>query len=356
MIKICLIVGARPNFMKISPIIKELKKHSVFDYRLIHTGQHYDKNMSSIFFEELNIPFPDINLNIDTKQTQIKVISEIMVKLEKYFLEYFPDYVLVVGDVNSTLAAGITASKMGIKLIHVEAGLRSFNNSMPEEINRIIVDKLSDILLVSEPSGIENLKKENITENVYLVGNTMIDSLVNNLDKLKAISYKTSYCVVTIHRPSNVDNKDDLLNILSILDLVKQKGYNIIWPIHPRTKNKINQFDLTKRLQNYIIKDPLGYLEFISIVKHSNLVVTDSGGIQEETTYLNIPCITLRYDTERPITVSKGTNFLTGPNKESVNLALNKIKNKFDKFNSDIEYWDGNTAKRIVNILKGLDR
>lgn len=354
--KIVIIAGARPNFMKIAPIIRAIEKDKdkFFEYKLVHTGQHYDKNMSDIFFEELNIPRPDINLGVGSC-SQSKQVAEMMIKLEDYFLEYKPDYVLVVGDVNSTMAAGIVASKLGIKLIHVEAGLRSYDRAMPEEINRIVTDQLSDILFISEKSGLKNLKKENISkDNCFFVGNVMIDSLVSTISKLKKESNQEKYAVVTIHRPSNVDTEKDLSNILEILKEVS-KDYKIIWPIHPRTRNNIEKFNLTEYIKDFDFREPLGYIEFMNLVYNSSLVVTDSGGIQEETTYLNIPCITLRYNTERPVTVTEGTNQLTGPIKEKVIQAINNINT--GNYNKDpkLKFWDGKSAKRIIKILKNLN-
>lgn len=351
--KIVIIAGARPNFMKIAPIIRAIEKdkEKFFEYKLVHTGQHYDKNMSDIFFEELNIPKPDINLGIGSG-SQAKQVAEIMIKLEDYLLDYKPDYVLVVGDVNSTLAAGIVASKLGIKLIHVEAGLRSFDREMPEEINRLVTDQLSDILFVSEKSGLKNLKKENIPkERCFFVGNVMIDSLVFMLPKLKKEGKDQKSAIVTIHRPSNVDNKEDLLKILQILKEVS-KEYKIIWPIHPRTKKNIENFGLIDEIKDYDLREPLGYIEFMNLVYNSGLIVTDSGGIQEETTYLGIPCITLRNNTERPVTVSEGTNQLTGPIIEKVIDALNKIKSGNYNKNPKLKFWDGKAAKRIIKVLK----
>jgi len=309
--------------------------------------------MSDIFFEELGIPHPNINLEVGSG-SQSAQVAEIMIKLEKYLLEYKPDYLIVVGDVNSTLAAGIVASKMGIKLIHIEAGLRSFDRTMPEEINRLVVDKLSDYLFVSEKDGLKNLKKEGIAKKRYFfAGNIMIDSLVSILPKLEKKNSEKPYAVVTIHRPSNVDNKPDLENIMNILDLVSV-DYEVVWPIHPRTRNNIDKFGFSERISRFRLLEPLGYIEFMNLVYNSSIVVTDSGGIQEETTYLGIPCITLRHNTERPITVTEGTNFLTGPVLEKVESALTKIKNKDYNINPKIKYWDGKTAKRIVKILLEL--
>jgi len=309
--------------------------------------------MSDIFFEQLNIPKPDINLEVGSG-TQSSQVGEIMIRLEKYLQEYNPNYLVVVGDVNSTLAAGIVASKMGIKLIHIEAGLRSRDRRMPEEINRLVVDQLSDYLFVDEKDGLKNLKKEGIDKKKYFfVGNIMIDSLVSIFPKLRKDYQGKPYATITIHRPSNVDTEVDLKNIINILDEVS-KDYEVIWPIHPRTKNNIDKFGLSERITKFKLLEPQGYIEFMNLVYNSSVVVTDSGGVQEETSYLGIPCITLRYNTERPITVSEGTNFLTGPVLEKVKEALIKIKKKEYNVSPKIKYWDGNTAKRIVKILKKL--
>ncbi len=354
--KIVIIAGARPNFMKIAPIIRAIEKDKdkFFEYKLVHTGQHYDKNMSDIFFEELNIPKPDINLEVGSG-SQSKQVAEIMIKLEEYLLDYNPDYVLVVGDVNSTMAASIVASKLGIKLIHVEAGLRSYDRTMPEEINRIITDHLSDYLFVTDKIGMTILKKEGIDRSkCFFVGNVMIDSLVSILPKLKKENTNQKSAIVTIHRPSNVDNKEDLIKILEILKEVS-KDYKIIWPIHPRTKKNIDNFGLSGEIKEYDLREPMGYIEFMTLIYNSSLVVTDSGGIQEETSYLKIPCITLRYNTERPATITDGTNFLTGPLKEEVISALSKIKSGNYNKNPKIKFWDGKASKRIIKILKNLN-
>jgi len=254
------------------------------------------------------------------------------------------------------VAAGIVASKLGIKLIHVESGLRSFDRAMPEEINRLVTDQLSDILFVSEKSGLKNLKKENIPkEKCFFVGNVMIDSLVSILPKLKKDKSLGKYAVVTIHRPSNVDTEKDLRNILDILKEVS-KEYKIIWPIHPRTRNNIEKFGLKEYIKGFDFREPLGYIEFMNLIYNSSIVITDSGGIQEETSYLKIPCITLRYNTERSVTVTDGTNFLTGPIKEKVFKSLNDIKSGNYNKNPKIKYWDGKAAKRIIKTLKKLNQ
>jgi len=348
--KIINVVGARPNFMKIAPLIKEMDKYGdKIKYILLHTGQHYDKKMSDIFFKELEIQEPDINLGVN-KGSQTEQIANIMVKFEEVCLKEKPDLIIVVGDVNSTLACGLVASRLGIKLAHVEAGLRSFDRAMPEEINRIIVDHLSDYLFITEQSGYYNLIKDGVEKNkIYFVGNLMIDTLIQCLNKktniLKKIKLEPKkYCVVTLHRPANVDDRKKLESIIKIL---KNFNKQVVWPIHPRTKKNIEKFNLGGWLKNFIILEPLGYLDFISLVSDSRFVFTDSGGIQEETTYLKIPCLTMRKNTERPVTISEGTNVLVNSEKEIVETLkfLNKKKSSIPK------YWDGKSAKRIVNIL-----
>ena len=344
------IVGARPNFMKIAPLIKVMDKHSdKIKYILLHTGQHYDKKMSDIFFKELEIREPDINLGVN-KGSQIEQIANIMIKFEEVCLKERPDLIIVVGDVNSTLACGLVASRLGIRLAHVEAGLRSFDRTMPEEINRMTVDHLSDYLFVTEQSGYDNLIKEGIEKNkIYFTGNVMIDTLVQCLNKKTSILKKIklepeNYCVVTLHRPANVDNRKKLESIIKIL---KKFNNQVVWPIHPRTKKNIKKFNLGSQIKDFIILEPLGYLDFISLVSDSCFVFTDSGGIQEETTYLKIPCLTMRKSTERPITISEGTNILVNSEKEIAKTLkfLGKKKSSIPK------YWDGKSAERILDAL-----
>lgn len=343
--KIIIIVGTRPNFIKAFPVYHALKPDH--DLKLIHTGQHYDKNMSQIFFEELKFPEPDINLNITG--SPIQQTAEVMTKLETIFLQENPDLVIVFGDVTSTLAGALVASKLNIKLAHVESGLRSFDRTMPEEINRILTDKLADILFVTEPSGLLNLKKENITNNIFYVGNTMIDTLFKFKDQARKLKVcrkyglvEKNYILVTIHRVNNVD--ENLEQIVKTLNKLSEK-YQVIFPVHPRTQKKINQKN------KFIIIEPVGYLEFISLMIDSQLVLTDSGGIQEETTALNIPCLTARPNTERPITITHGTNQL---------ISLDLLETRTDQImNGDlrigfreIKLWDGKASERIAEILK----
>jgi UDP-N-acetylglucosamine 2-epimerase (non-hydrolysing) len=352
--KILLIAGARPNFMKIAPLIHELQKTN-FSWKLIHTGQHYDAKLSDIFFSELNIPKPDYNLEVGSGSHAIQT-AKIMERFEPICIKENPDLVIVVGDVNSTIACALVAKKLNIKVVHVEAGLRSFDNNMPKEINRKLTDCISDYLFVSEESGLANLKNEGVDkEKIFFVGNIMIDSLFNNLEKINKSDaskvYNEKYCILTLHRPSNVDNKDELK--LLLFELIKiSKLIKIIWPIHPRTKKNLLDLGLDNIINesNIILKDPIGYIDFLNLVKNSTFVLTDSGGLQEETTYLNIPCLTLRENTERPSTIDIGTNTLLNKNEIIGNINL-ILAGKYKK-GSIPQLWDGKTAERIIKILR----
>ncbi len=338
--KIINVVGARPNFMKIAPIIRAMKCENI----LVHTGQHYDNNMSDSFFKDLGIPHPDINLEVGSG-SHAEQTAKIMIEFEKVCLKEKPTHVLVVGDVNSTIACALVAKKLGIKIIHVEAGLRSFDETMPEEINRVLVDRISDYLFVTEQSGVDNLLKEGVAkEKIHLVGNVMIDTLIYNLpkiDKIKKYS-EEDYCVVTMHRPSNVDNKEILERLLKV---IKEIPIKVVFPMHPRTRGKV------KSLDGVDVLEPLGYLDFMNLVKNAKFMLTDSGGIQEETTYLGVPCITMRENTERPVTVEVGSNVLVGSDvaliKKNIELVL---KGGFKK-GSVPEMWDGETAERVFDKL-----
>lgn len=342
------IVGARPNFAKMAPVYKSLEELRV-SQKILHSGQHYDKNMSADFFEDLGIPSPDVVLKIKGK-THAEQTSDIMVGIESELAKRVPKIVCVYGDINTTLAATITAKKKNIKVAHVEAGLRSGDISMPEEQNRIMVDAISDFHFVTEQSGVDNLEKSGKKDSVYFVGNTMIDSLSNYL-KRNPKKKSEKYAVVTFHRPSNVDTKNEILKLVSILESIEIKTY---WPIHPRTMSALKKFRClakVKRIKNLSLLEPLSYNSFISLVNNSSLVITDSGGIQEETTYMGIPCITYRSSTERPVTVQTGTNILTmNPTeiKESIVLILS---GKYKKFRCP-PMWDGNSGERIGLILK----
>jgi UDP-N-acetylglucosamine 2-epimerase (non-hydrolysing) len=358
--KIIHVAGARPNFMKISPLIRELKKFPEFKPMIVHTGQHYDYEMSKLFFEELEIPEPDMNLEVGSASHAIQT-AEIMKRFEKVVLEEKPDLVVVVGDVNSTIACALTSVKLGIRVAHVEAGLRSFDRTMPEEINRILTDTISDFLFTSEQSGNVNLKNEGIPdEKVYFVGNVMIDTLLRNREKslsskiLDTLSLKPeAYAALTLHRPSNVDDQDTFKEILQAL-LKVQKSFKIVFPIHPRTKATLQAMKdshLLMNAENFIMTEPLGYLDFLRLMDNARFVLTDSGGIQEETTVLGIPCITLRKNTERPVTVSEGTNVIAGPYRDKIiEESLKVIEG--DKSPGRIpEKWDGKASERIVKVL-----
>jgi UDP-N-acetylglucosamine 2-epimerase (non-hydrolysing) len=331
--KIISIVGARPNFMKIAPLHKELNKYKHLVKHLIcHTGQHYDEKMSKIFFDELGLPKPDFYLGIGSGSHAVQTAG-VMVQFEQVLLQESPDLVIVVGDVNSTIACSLVAKKMQIKVAHVEAGLRSKDMCMPEEINRILTDAISDYLFVTEKSGIENLTREGVEKSkIYFTGNVMIDSLVNNMDKINA-SYalkqysldRNNYILATFHRPSNVDNKMSLEKILTLLNKYS-KDKKIVFPIHPRTRTNIEKFGLNTLVSpGLILCDPIGYVDFISLVKNAQLILTDSGGIQEESTFLGVQCVTLRNTTERPITVEVGTNQLIGVDIEKLDGVITKI-------------------------------
>jgi UDP-N-acetylglucosamine 2-epimerase (non-hydrolysing) len=360
--KIILVAGARPNFVKIAPLVKEFKKNrKYFNVLLVHTGQHYDFEMSEIFFQHLDIPEPDVHLNIGS-DTHAKQTAKIMMAFEDILIKERPDRVIVVGDVNSTLACSLVASKLCVKVAHVESGLRSFDRSMPEEINRLVTDSISDYLFVSEESGLKNLRKENIpSEKVFFVGNIMIDTLLSNRNKisdsniLQRLSIRPeSYAVLTMHRPSNVDSRESLAKIYDILKDISGK-IEIIYPIHPRTRKMMEKHGFMSKfesLKGFIIIDSLGYIDFIKLVEKSKFVLTDSGGIQEETTILKIPCLTMRDNTERPVTLTKGTNHLVGSEKRKiVELVEAVLKGKIKQGNVP-KFWDGKTAERIVNVLK----
>lgn len=357
MLKIINVVGARPNFMKVAPLHRAFVNSGKIESVICHTGQHYDAKMSSIFFEQLELPEPHIYLGINGG-SHAEQTGQIMIEFEKILLEQKPDVVLVVGDVNSTLACSITAKKLQIKVVHVEAGLRSRDMAMPEEINRIVTDSLSDDLFVTEQSGLDNLRAEGVpAEKMHFVGHVMIDSLIYYLEKaekeniLESLGLKPkSYILSTLHRPSNVDTESSLKNILDILKGMTEK-YQVVLPLHPRTQNNLKKFGLNQEfenIKNLIVVEPQGYLPFLKLIKHAKALVTDSGGIQEETTYLKVPCITLRKNTERPITIQIGTNQLVKINRESVLNALEKQEQK----NSSIPpLWDGRAAERITQIL-----
>lgn len=359
-IKIINVVGARPNFMKIAPLMKEYPKYDSFQPVIVHTGQHYDANMSDLFFSQLQIPKPDIYLGVGS-DSHSKQTAKIMEKFEDVCLDMKPDAVLVVGDVNSTMACSLVASKMGIKIIHLEAGLRSYDRTMPEEINRLVTDALADLLLTPSKDANENLIKEGIPQSkIFFVGNIMIDTLFQFFplyEKSKILKElkidKENYILVTLHRPSNVDLKENISKIINAFEVI-QKDIKIIFPMHPRTRNKLREFGLNgyvDSLKNIIITDPIGYLDFQKLMSNSKLVITDSGGIQEETTALKIPCITVRKNTERPITVVEGSNEIVGLDMDKLVYFSRKALSNDWKSSSIPDFWDGKTSERVLKVL-----
>jgi UDP-N-acetylglucosamine 2-epimerase (non-hydrolysing) len=393
-----LVVGARPNFMKVAPLIRAIDKHNkasapshvTIHYSLVHTGQHYDFNMSDAFFRDLDLPEPDLHLGVGSGNHGEQT-GKVLIEFEKVLLEERPDLVIVVGDVNSTLACALAAVKLHIPVAHVEAGLRSFDRKMPEEINRLLTDAVSDYLFTPSPEGDENLAKEGISqEKIFLVGDIMVDSLLFHLDQAKKStilhrlgltnSHSTDhtdqtipYALLTLHRPSNVDNRMAFGQILKGLRQVAAR-VPILFPIHPRTKKQIAAFGMEDAFIFHSLKDfvkvpsplmgevegeggkihcfdPLGYLDFLNLMAHARVVLTDSGGIQEETTVLNIPCITLRGTTERPITLSEGTNVLVHNDPEKIVAEVRKVLDGQKRQSRCPSVWDGHTAERIVAIL-----
>lgn len=357
--KIISVVGARPNFIKIAPVAKAFKKYRKEAKHLIcHTGQHFDKRMSEIFFDQLQMPKPDFNLGVGGG-SHAEQTARIMLELEKVLAYERPDLVIVPGDVNSTLAAALVASKMGIAIAHVEAGLRSFDKTMPEEINRIVTDVVSEYLFVTEHSGMHNLRDEGMDESkIHFVGNTMIDTLDTHYEAIESCTITNemglkpnSYIVATFHRPSNVDEPDALQELIETLSrLAKERP--LVFPVHPRTRKNIQKHQLDKIIpKSLIVTEPLGYIEFLSLMRYAELVITDSGGIQEETTYMGVQCITVRKNTERPVTIDVGTNHLVGTLMDKVEKTAMDILSGITKPGRIPELWDGKAAKRIAEII-----
>ena len=354
--KIIVVVGARPNFIKIAPLIWEFNRRGFNSYSIVHSGQHYDYKMSNVFFNELSLPEPKYYLNTGSG-THAEQTAKVMIEFEKVCLREKPELVIVVGDVNTTLACAITAKKLNLKVAHIESGLRSMDMTMPEEINRIVTDSICDLFFVSEKSGIENLKREGKSEDqLFFVGNIMIDTLFNCIKKLDdqqpEDSKLSNYAIVTLHRPTNVDFQGTLRGIIEALAVISE-DMQIIFSVHPRTMKKFNEFTLMKIIEdsNINLINPLPYVEFIKLWKNANIVFTDSGGIQEETTALGVPCFTLRENTERPITVEVGTNTIVGVEKNAILKEYRKFKNGNYKKGRVPELWDGKTAQRIIDII-----
>lgn len=356
------IVGTRPNFVKAAPIIAEMERVGNIKNLVVHTGQHYDDKMSGIFFSELGISKPHYNLDIGGGSHAVQTAG-IMIGCEQIFIECDPNLIVVYGDVNSCLAAALVASKMGIPIAHIESGLRSYDRTMPEEINRVITDSISTVLFLTSFDAMANLNREGVDiDCCYVVGNTMIDSLVRlseEFDKSKILNTlsleKKAYALATFHRPSNVDTAGGLEKIIDIFSEISKlnKKLKIVFPVHPRTLNnikKFNLFDRMNQIDNLLIEKPLGYLDFISSMRDSLFVLTDSGGIQEETTFLNVPCLTYRENTERPVTVELGTNILVSSIAD-IKENIKSIMNGTYKRAKAIEYWDGKAATRVAKIL-----
>lgn len=360
--KIVLVAGARPNFMKIAPLIDAVKKANAagtpLEYVLVHTGQHYDKKMSEDFFIQLGIPQPDVNLEAGGG-SQAEQTAAIMVRFEKYLQENPCDLVLVVGDVTSTLACSIVAKKLCIPVAHVEGGIRSGDLTMPEEINRLVTDSISDYFFTTSEVANENLRREGKREKqIVFVGNTMIDTLLKNLNRLHAPPFwdelklkSKEYFVMTLHRPSNVDAEDQLRNIFQAIEN-HASGYPVIFPVHPRTRKNMERFGI--KSSQFYLAEPMGYLEFNYLVQHAKGVITDSGGITEETTVLGVPCMTLRNSTERPETCTIGTNELIGTDTNKIGPALKKIINGEWKRGGIPALWDGKAAERIIDVIAKL--
>lgn len=348
------VVGARPNFMKAAPVLRALGNLEGTRQTLVHTGQHYDANMSDVFFSQLEMPEPDVNLGVGSG-SHARQTADVMTRFEPVVLERRPDLVLVYGDVNSTVAAALVAAKLGIRVGHVEAGLRSFDWTMPEEINRVITDRLADLLFTPSEDADANLEREGVPpRKIHRVGNVMIDSLVRLLPaaaKVPRNGFPDRYALVTLHRPSNVDDNENLKNILqSLVDI--SESLDVVFPVHPRTRQRIAQFGRsTGKLH---LSEPLPYVEFLALQSRAAVVITDSGGIQEETTFLGVPCLTLRSNTERPVTVNLGTNVIVGRDREKLQSELNKVVSGHAKKGEIPPLWDGKAGERIAAALRRL--
>ncbi|MFO0973661.1 MAG: UDP-N-acetylglucosamine 2-epimerase (non-hydrolyzing) [Phycisphaerae bacterium] len=372
MIKVSCVCGARPNFVKIAPLMEAFAASGRVAARLVHTGQHYDARMSHLFFEQLGIPRPDVNLEVGSGSHAVQT-AEIMRRYEPVVIDEQPDWVVVVGDVNSTIACALVAVKLGVRVAHVEAGLRSFDRAMPEEINRLLTDSISDLLLVSEPSGVENLKREGIEDGkVRLVGNVMIDTLLKHRGRADALPIVRDlglsprrFAVVTLHRPSNVDDSEGLRAVLAAFEAIA-RDIPIVFPMHPRTRKNLATFGLEARaaaVAGLKIIEPLGYLDYLKLMADASIVLTDSGGVQEETTILGVPCLTLRANTERPVTVTHGTNRLV-PFGSDGRLSTTEIVRAYEAapirpfgaatpppLTRRPPLWDGSAAGRIASAL-----
>jgi UDP-N-acetylglucosamine 2-epimerase (non-hydrolysing) len=363
-LKLLIIAGARPNFMKVAPLMKAISQHNsckenggkTIDARLVHTGQHYDEAMSNVFFRELGIRPPDINLGVGSGSHAVQT-ARIMTGFETVCEQEKPDWMVVVGDVNSTMACTLVCSKMGIRVAHVEAGLRSYDRTMPEEVNRIVTDALADLLLTPSPDADENLRREGVPgHKIACVGNIMIDALVENLPKarqspvVKKLGLNGGgFVYVTLHRPSNVDSETDLSTIMAHLNRLARQ-WHVVFPMHPRTKKMCAQFGISLNHDEGLkILEPIGYHDSLYLTENARLVLTDSGGLQEESTYFRTPCLTLRPNTERPITITLGSNKLT--NSERLSADIDEVLKREPRFGKIPPLWDGRTAERIISNL-----
>jgi UDP-N-acetylglucosamine 2-epimerase (non-hydrolysing) len=358
------IVGARPNFMKIAPIVAQLRAAGDgIDSVLVHTGQHYDEKLSQVFFDELSIPHPDVNLNVGSG-SHAQQTAAIIAAFEPVLLEIRPDILVVVGDVNSTLACALVATKLGVRVAHVEAGLRSFDRTMPEEINRLLTDQISDLLFTSEPGAEDNLLREGIERaKIHFVGNVMIDTLLAHRERARALNVperfgvtRRAYGLLTLHRPSNVDDETTFERLMGAIETIS-RDVPFIFPVHPRTRPMIQRSAIASRMvASGALRpiDPLGYLDFLGLMESSRVLLTDSGGVQEETTILGVPCLTLRENTERPVTITHGTNQLVGTDPEKIRGAWQRVQTASSERRVP-PLWDGRTAERIVEVLRKHD-
>lgn len=354
--KVLNVVGARPNFMKIAPIVEQMKSAPDIESILVHTGQHYDAAMSDVFFSDLGIPEPDVHLGVGSG-THAEQTGRVMIEFEKVCIEQKPDLILVVGDVNSTMACALVGAKLRIPVAHVEAGLRSFDRTMPEEINRVVTDAIADLLFTTSRDADENLIREGVDPaRIHFVGNVMIDTLLKQRQRAASLNLvgrlglkSAGFALVTLHRPSNVDDPLVLRGIVEALAEIA-RDMPVIFPIHPRTLKRVHEFGIA--LDGVRTIDPLGYLEFLNLMSNAGIVLTDSGGLQEETTILQVPCVTLRHNTERPVTIDQGTNILTGPDKNRILDAFRKIRRGDWKPSGPPALWDGHAAERIVAIIR----
>ncbi|HET9983739.1 MAG TPA: UDP-N-acetylglucosamine 2-epimerase (non-hydrolyzing) [Longimicrobiales bacterium] len=364
-LKVMAVVGARPNMMKAAPLMQELSRYPDVETVLVHTGQHYDERMSEAFFRDLGLPAPDHYLGVGSG-THAAQTAHVMLALEPIMTAERPEVLVVVGDVNSTLAAALVAAKLGIRIAHVEAGLRSYDRGMPEEINRVLTDAISDLLFTTERDAEENLRREGVPpERIHFVGNVMIDTLLRELARARALGMPArmgvrprGYAVLTLHRPSNVDDPVVLEQLLEAVAAV-QSRVPVLFPVHPRTRQRLAQGSLGERLAampGLRLLEPLGYLEFLGLLADARLVLTDSGGIQEETTILDVPCLTLRENTERPVTVTEGTNEVVGTNADRITAAALRILDGGGKAGARPELWDGRAAERIVAVLRSVGK